>query len=80
MKRQIVIADRGWVFVGETSQTETGVVIHNAAVVRRWGTTRGLGQLAKEGPTPDTRLDPCSTVHIPTGSVVAIMECEPWPT
>lgn len=29
----------------------------NAAVVRRWGTTEGLGQLGLEGPQTETVLD-----------------------
>lgn len=39
--KQIVIAQRGWVFVGDVTRSENEVVIENAAVVRRWGTTRG---------------------------------------
>ena len=47
--KQIVIAQRGWVFVGDVTRTENEVVIEDAAVVRRWGTTAGLGQLAAKG-------------------------------
>lgn len=32
--------------------------LDDVAVVRRWGTTKGLGQLAQEGPTVNTKLDP----------------------
>lgn len=76
---QIVIAQRGWVFVGDVTRTETEVVIENAAVVRRWGTTDGLGQLARKGPTADTRLDACPTVRIHPLAIVATMDCAPWP-
>lgn len=37
--------------------------LDNAAVVRRWGTTRGLGQLGLEGPTKETVLDPVPDGH-----------------
>lgn len=33
--RQIVISQRGWVFVGDVTRTGNEVVIENAAVVRR---------------------------------------------
>ena len=77
--KQIVIAQRGWVFVGSVTRTENEVVIEEAAVVRRWGTTAGLGQLAAKGPTADTRLDPCPTVRIHPLAVVAMMDCAEWP-
>jgi len=77
--KMIVIAQRGWVFVGDVTRTESEVVIENAAVVRRWGTTAGLGQLAETGPTSDTRLDPCPTVRIHPLAIVATMDCKPWP-
>ena len=77
--KQIVIAQRGWVFVGDVTRAENEVVIENAAVVRRWGTTAGLGQLAENGPTADTRLDPCPTVRIHPLAIVATMDCAEWP-
>ena len=77
--KQIVIAQRGWVFVGSVTRSENEVVIEDAAVVRRWGTTAGLGQLAAKGPTADTRLDPCPTVRIHPLAVVAMMDCAEWP-
>ncbi len=77
--KQIVIAQRGWIFVGDVSRTETDVVIENAAVVRRWGTKKGLGQLAQDGPTEETRLDPCPAVRIHPLAIVATMDCVTWP-
>ncbi len=76
---QIVIAQRGWVFCGKVSRSENEVVIEDASVVRRWGTTNGLGQLAAEGPTAKTVLDPCPPVRIHPLAVIATMDCEPWP-
>jgi len=76
--KQIVIAQRGWVFVGDVTRTENEVVIENAAVVRRWGTTAGLGQLAKDGPTEHTRLDPCHRVSLHPLTIVATIDCAPW--
>ena len=74
--RQIVVADRGWVFVGMVAVAPNGDAhITDASVVRVWGTTRGLGQLALEGPTNGTKLDPCGTVTVPVHAVVARLEC-----
>lgn len=56
--RQIIIAQRGWVFVGDVTRSGDDVTINDAQCIRRWGTTKGLGQLATEGPTRNTVLDP----------------------
>lgn len=40
---RIVIAQRGWVFVGRYSTDGDQVYLDNARVIRRWGTTAGLG-------------------------------------
>jgi hypothetical protein len=53
---RIVVHQRGWVLVGEYSQDGDKCRLDNAAVIRRWGTTKGLPELA-DGPTRDTVLD-----------------------
>jgi hypothetical protein len=62
--KSIVCVTAGWVFVGEyaPATTTTPASISNAAVIRKWGTTAGLGQLALEGMQKDTILDPCGSV------------------
>ncbi len=62
--KQIVIAQRGWVFAGDVREEGENVVIENAECIRRWGTTSGLGQLAREGKQPGTKVDPYGTVEI----------------
>ena len=74
--KTIAILDRGWVFVGDVTKTETTVTIENASCVRYWGTTKGIGQLALEGPLKDTKLDPAGTVEVPMGSIVALIACD----
>lgn len=62
-EKRIIVADRGWVFVGECEDHEDGsVTIRNARNIRRWGTTSGLGQLVT-GPTPNTKHDDAKTVR-----------------
>ena len=75
MKR-IVIAQRGWVFVGDVAIDGDEVSITNASCIRRWGTTKGLGELAERGPLAETVLDHCPPVHMHILAVVAMMDCE----
>ncbi|RTL04111.1 MAG: hypothetical protein EKK62_17090 [Acidimicrobiia bacterium] len=75
-RREIVIADRGWVFVGYVTMQHDGAAeIRDASTVRVWGTVRGLGQLALEGPQVGTKLDPCGSVTVPSSAIVARMVC-----
>jgi len=77
----IVVADRGYVYVGDVRMDESFAVVSNARNIRRWGAERGLGQLALEGPTEETRLDSVGTVRIPTRAVISIIDTEArlWP-
>lgn len=79
--KQIVIAQRGWVFVGDVERSGDDVTISNAQNVRRWGTSKGLGELATNGPTKSTVLDPYGTVRLHALAVVASLDCNPanWP-
>ena len=79
--KQIVIAQRGWVFVGDVERDGDDVKINNASCIRRWGTTKGLGELAKDGPKPNTVLDQMGTVRLHSLAVVASIDCEAtqWP-
>lgn len=72
---QIVIASHGWVLVGQTDRSINEISISNSRVIRRWGTTEGLGQIALNGPTSETILDPSGTVRIHPLGVVATIDC-----
>lgn len=74
--KQIVIAQRGWVFVGTVERSGDDVTITDASCIRRWGTTKGLGELAKNGPQSNTVLDPMGTVRLHSLAVVASLDCE----
>jgi hypothetical protein len=75
-KPVIAILQRGWVFVGMLSRNGSALKLENARNVRRWGTTRGLGELAAEGPKPNTVLDPAGAVEFHELTVVALLNCE----
>ena len=59
---RIVILDRGWVVVGWVGISGDDVTIEKASVIRVWGTSKGIGEIASGGPTKDTILDPLREV------------------
>ncbi len=72
---RVFILQRGWAIVGRGSQIGCNITIEDGSVIRRWGTSRGLGQLAKEGPQTETKLDPVDTTHVHELGVVASIDC-----
>ena len=69
---RIVILQRGWVVVGHYFDDGERFRVENAAVVRVWGTTKGLGELAENGPiSGKTTLDDCGVVRGHVGAIVA---------
>lgn len=74
---KIVILQRGWVMVGRLEKTGSDCKLHNASVIRNWGTTQGLGELALKGPLKDTKLDKCNgLVEFDSLTIVASISCE----
>jgi len=74
---KIVILQRGWVMVGRFERNGSDCKLHNASVIRLWGTTKGLGEIAKNGPTDKTILDKCyGIVEFDYLTVVAMVTCE----
>ena len=73
---RIVVLDKGFVSVGLTKISQGFVTIDHAAVVRHWGTTRGLGEIAENGPTDTTKLDKTPRQTVPMHSVVKMIDCE----
>lgn len=80
-KLVIAVLDRGWVFIGRLTEHEKGVCLDKAACIRRWGTTKGVGELALHGPQSSTVLDEAGTVIVPGSSVICLIETkeEVWP-
>jgi hypothetical protein len=73
---QIVVLDRGWVYVGQVSEDGDYIVIKNARCIRFWGTTKGLGEIAMNGPTEATRMDYAGTVVVPKRAVIHFIACK----
>lgn len=73
---KIVILQRGWVMVGRFERIVSDCKLHSASIIRIWGTTRGLGELAENGPTPSTKIDPTNgLVEFDYLTVVASICC-----
>ena len=73
---RIVIAQRGWVFIGRYTEDGDTVTLDDASSIRRWGTTGGLGQLALSGKQPNTVLDKIGHVEMHRLGVVASIACD----
>ncbi len=72
---RIAILNRGWVAVGNFTRNGDMCKITNGSVIRRWGTSKGLGELAKNGPQDDTTLDSIESIEFHILTTVGIMEC-----
>lgn len=69
MGQNIVVLDRGFVYVGNVVISGDFVEISNAKNIRYWGTKNGLGEL-REGPLKETKLDPIGEVIAPLRAVI----------
>ena len=56
---KIVCLQRGWVMIGKLERNGNDCKLHKAAVIRRWGTKKGLGELS-DGPLSNTIIDKCN--------------------
>ena len=73
---KIVILQRGWIMVGKLERNGSECKLHNASVIRSWGTKDGLGEIAKSGPTSTTKLDKCfGIVEFDSLTMVASIAC-----
>jgi hypothetical protein len=77
----IAVLDRGWVFVGRVTESPSALVLEHAACIRRWGTTKGIGQLALQGPHSGTVMDEAGNVTVPRTALILLIEAaeDKWP-
>lgn len=74
---KIVVLQRGWCLVGRLERNGSECKLHNASVIRCWGTTKGLGEIAGEGPKISTKLDKCNgLVEFDYLTVVCAITCK----
>ena len=76
---QIIVGQRGWVWIGRVSREGDTVSLSSAKCIRRWGTKKGLGQLVN-GPLAETKLDPVGGLHLHALGIVAAYDVnqEAW--
>jgi hypothetical protein len=72
---KIIVADRGFVYVGYCEEQENFVRLTHAKNIRVWGTTNGLGELVS-GPLANTKMDAVGTLRIPNRAVISIIDVD----
>lgn len=76
MSKEIIVITNGFVLIGDVTVAESTYIVKEASVIRRWGTTKGLGQIALKGPTSTTVLDPCGTVEVEKHATLMRIQCK----
>jgi hypothetical protein len=72
---KIIVADRGFVYIGFAEELDDYIRLTNASNLRVWGTTKGLGELVN-GPLSKTKLDKVGSIRIPNRAVISIIDVE----
>jgi len=73
---KICVLDKGWVLVGQLEKDGDEYLLINGCVIRRWGTSEGIGELAIKGPLPDTKLEKIPLVKFHKRSLIFTVSCE----
>jgi hypothetical protein len=73
----IVILQRGWVMVGKLQKKGEYFKLLNGDIIRKWGTTYGLGQLAKHGKQSGTILEPTPETSFHELTMIGAIKCDP---
>ena len=70
---KIAVLDRGFVYVGRVGYEGDFLILTNARNIRKWGTTKGLGELVN-GPRADTVTDAVGTVRAPLRALISLID------
>lgn len=71
----IVVLDRGFVYVGHVTEEGEYIRVTGAKNIRFWGTKNGLGEL-REGPLPETKLDNVGEILAPKRALIHLVPCK----
>ena len=71
----IVVLDRGFVYVGRVKTDKDWCYIADAHNIRIWGTSKGLSELVN-GPLTNTKLDKAGNVKANIRSVIHMIACK----
>jgi hypothetical protein len=75
MEIRIVVFPHGWILVGRFKRNGSNCRLFNARVIRNWGTTKGLGEIAANGPLPQTKLDTVGVVEFDYPQIIFTVKC-----
>ena len=73
---KICVLERGWVMVGRLEKDGDEYLLINGHVIRRWGTSDGLGELAIKGPLENTKLEKIPLVKFHKSQLIFTISCE----
>jgi hypothetical protein len=77
---RILVLDRGWVVVGvcpHPSEVGMWLPVKGGRVIRRWGASKGLEEIAAKGPLSGTTLDdPAAEQTVPVRAIIRVIEVE----
>lgn len=73
--QNIVVLDRGFVYVGNVTDEGEYLRVNNAKNIRYWGTKSGLGELTS-GPLPETKLDLVGEILAPKRALIHLVPCK----
>lgn len=72
---QIVILPNGFVVFGVFTCEDDLVTIERSSIIRRWGTVKGMGEIAINGPGKETVLDFLGTSHTYKKAIIFTITC-----
>lgn len=73
--QNIVVLDRGFVYVGYVTEEGDYLRVTDAKNIRFWGTKNGLGEL-RNGPLPETKLDVVGEILAPKRALIHLVPCK----
>lgn len=73
---KIAILQRGWIIIGRYYEDGEMVILEDSYVIRRWGTEKGLGELAMSGKQSETVLDKVGTTKFHKLTSVYFIDCK----
>ena len=71
----IVVLERGFVYVGYVRLAGDFLYITQAKNIRRWGTSKGLGELSN-GPLSSTAIDTVGDIKAPVRALIHLIKAQ----
>lgn len=71
---KIAVLQRGWVVIGRYTEKGDYCFLSDAYVIRKWGTSEGLGELALKGKQKETVLEKTGIVKFHKLTSVALID------